>query len=231
MAKNKAKSTGTEVAVNKVPRNRVKIKNKSNGEVSEYSFDWYVEKFPKQFRHLETVEEFFYEIESLMRKSAVSWIKIGLYLDEARKKLGKQAFEELCQTLGLNPKATAWRYRKMARHPWLSNPKNWPHLPANQAALLMIAKHEQELTPKVLDQLVREEELHPATEPRDIKAWLSPPDIEEKEVRYKPIGKSVAIKLGGVPPHITEKDWKEFDKALKQAYKAWLAKVSAARAE
>ena len=214
------KKTTTRYRVSKVKT------DESENNVVEYDFNWYVEKFPKQFKHLDTVEEFFTEIEGLMRRSAVSWIKIGLYLDEARKKLGRNSFDELCHTLGLNPKATAWRYRRMARHPWLSNPKNWPHLPANQAALLMIAKNEQELTPKVLDQLVREEELHPATEPRDIKAWLSPPDDDTKPVEYKPIGKSVATKLGGVPPHVTEKDWKEFDKVLKQAYKAWLAKVA-----
>lgn len=208
------------------------IRKKSRGNdtlIGKFPFEWYVEKFPKQFKELNTIEEFFYIIEDLMRKSAVSWIKIGIYLEYARKKLGKHSYEELCGSLGLDSRATAWRYRKMAKHPWLSNPKNWPHLPASQAALLMIAKYEQELTPKVLDKLVQEEELHPATEVKDIKGWLLLSLEEkkaEKETKYKPLSKSVAMKLGGVPPSVTEKDWKEFDKMVERVYRQWLEKVS-----
>lgn len=194
------------------------------------SFDWYVEKFPKQFKVLSDVDEYFEVIEDLMRKSAISWIKIGIYLEDARKRLGRKSYDELCHSLGLNPKATAWRYRKMAKHPWLSNPKNWPHLPASQAALLMIAKHEKELTPKKLDKLVEEEELHPAVELKDVKAWLPPKQVngsDNPEV-YKPISKPIVMKFGGVPEgiEVSEKEWKELDKLIKKAYSEWVKKVT-----
>lgn len=192
------------------------------------TFEWYCKTFPKQFHICETVDDYFQEIESLLRKSAVAWIKIGIYLEDARKRLGKESFHELCDQLGINPTATAWRYRKMARHPWLSNPKNWPYLPANQAALLMIAKHEKELSPKKLDQLVQQQELHPAVEPRDIKAWLPAPEKNGHDVGYKPIARPIVMKFGGLPKdvEISERDWKKLDKRVQKVYQEWLKEIT-----
>ena len=205
------------------PTNSNAVAKVKSQKLPERSFAWYAKTFPKQFKEVKTAEEYFEVVEGLLRRSAVAWIKIGIYLDDARQKLGKDQFYELCFSLGLDPKATAWRYRKLARHPWLNDPKNWPYLPASQAALLLIAKHEKELTPEKLDMFVEQEALHPATEASEIKGWLP---AKEKEEGYKPIGKGVALRLGGVPEGITEKDWKEFDRALAAAYKLWMQKVT-----